>query len=76
MKNKKFIVASGCSFTSNYKINLEKEWKEHRWTQDNIEEYNWFNWLWKKLGEKNYQFFNYGNITNDNKTKTNKNVNI
>ena len=68
MNSKKYIVASGCSFTNNFKINVDKHSKEDRWKNESIEEYTWFHWLWKELGEDDYEFYNYGTITNDNKT--------
>ena len=68
MKNKKYIVASGCSFTNNYKINIDTHHKENRWKNDSIEEYTWVNWLREILGEDDYEFYNYGTTTNDNKT--------
>ena len=66
--SKKYIIASGCSFTNNFKINADIHSKEIRWKNDPIEEYTWFHWLWKELGEEDYEFYNYGTITNDNKT--------
>ena len=66
--SKKYIVASGCSFTNNFKVNADNHNKEIRWKNDDIDEYTWFHWLWKELGENDYEFYNYGTITNDNKT--------
>ena len=65
---KKYIIGSGCSFTNNYKVNIETEHKEDRWKNESIETYTWFSWLWNILGEKDYEFYNYGTVTNDNKT--------
>ena len=66
--NKKYIITSGCSFTNNFKINVDRESKENRWKNDDIKDYTSFNWLWKELGEEDYEFYNYATITNDNKT--------
>ena len=65
---KKYIVASGCSFTNNYKVNIDNQSKENRWKNEAIEEYTWVNWLWNILDEDDYEFYNYGTTTNDNKT--------
>ena len=63
MKNKKYIIASGCSFTHNYKVNVDKASREHRWKNDSIKDFTWFHWLWNILGEDDYEFYNYGTIT-------------
>ena len=68
MKNKKYIIASGCSFTNNYKINIDIHHKENRWKNDEIEDFTWVSWLREILGEDDYKFYNYGTTTNDNKT--------
>ena len=68
MKSKKYIVASGCSFTNNYKINIDTYHQEDRWKSDDIKEFTWMNWLREILGEDDYKFYNYGTTTNDNKT--------
>ena len=68
MKSKKYIVASGCSFTNNYKINIDTYHQEHRWKSDDIKEFTWMNWLREILGEDDCEFYNYGTTTNDNKT--------
>ena len=51
---KKYIVASGCSFTNNYKINVDNESKENRWKNESIEEYTWVNWLRNILDEDDF----------------------
>ena len=60
MKNKKHIIGSGCSFTGNNKIGFNQN--------SSIEEFTWFDWLDKLLSHSDYEFYNYGNPTNDNKT--------
>jgi hypothetical protein len=60
----KHIVVSGCSFTNNYRCNLEDE---KRWQRDPIEDWTWAHWLQDSLKET-YELHNYGTITNDNKT--------
>ena len=65
---KKYIITSGCSFTHNFKVNVDNETKEHRWKNEPTEDYTWFHWLCEELGEEDYEFYNYGTITNDNKT--------
>lgn len=67
MENKLHIVASGCSFTHNYRMNISLPEMEDRWKNDPKEDYTWFHWLWRKL-DKDAEFHNYGTITNDNKT--------
>ncbi len=70
MNKKLHIVASGCSFTNNYRPNVDPANKsEHRWKNDEMEIYTWFHWLWNLYGKNNEaEFYNYGAITNDNKT--------
>jgi len=65
---KKYIIGSGCSFTNNYKVNVDVSNKENRWKNELIEEYTWVNWLRNILDEDDYEFYNYGTVTNDNKT--------
>ncbi len=65
---KKYIITSGCSFTHNFKVNVDNGTKEHRWKNEPTEDYTWFHWLCEELGEEDYEFYNYGTITNDNKT--------
>ena len=60
----KHIVVSGCSFTNNYRCNLENE---RRWERDQIEDWTWAHWLQKELTQTHI-VHNYGTITNDNKT--------
>ena len=60
----KHIVVSGCSFTNNYRCNLEDE---KRWERDPIEDWTWAHWLQQSLKET-HELHNYGTITNDNKT--------
>ena len=60
----KHIVVSGCSFTNNYRCNLEDE---RRWERDPIEDWTWAHWLQYSLKET-HTIHNYGTITNDNKT--------
>ena len=60
----KHIVVSGCSFTNNYRCNLEDE---KRWERDSIENWTWAHWLQANLKET-HELHNYGTITNDNKT--------
>lgn len=60
----KHIVVSGCSFTNNFRCNLEKE---KRWKNDPIESWTWAHWLQESLKDK-YELHNYGTVTNDNKT--------
>lgn len=60
----KHIVVSGCSFTNNYRCNLEEE---RLWENDMIENWTWAHWLQNKL-KKTHLLHNYGTITNDNKT--------
>jgi len=60
----KQIVVSGCSFTNNYRCNLEDE---RRWERDPIENWTWAHWLQNSLKETHI-LHNYGTITNDNKT--------
>ena len=68
MQNKLHIVASGCSFTNNYRPNVDPDNKsENRWKNDEVDIYTWFHWLWKTMGA-NAECYNYGAITNDNKT--------
>ena len=67
MENKLHIVTSGCSFTHNYRINISLPEMEDRWKNDPKEDYTWFHWLWRTLGN-DAEFHNYGTITNDNKT--------
>lgn len=70
MKNKLHIVTSGCSFTSNFRPNIDPYRKtEDVWKEDEKEIYTWFHWLWKIYGKNvDAEFHNYGAITNDNKT--------
>lgn len=70
MNSKLHIVTSGCSFTNNYRPNVDPSNKsENRWKNDDIEIYTWFHWLWNIYGKNNNaEFHNYGAITNDNKT--------
>lgn len=60
----KHIVVSGCSFTNNYRCNLEDE---RRWEKDPIEDWTWAHWLQYEL-QLTHILHNYGTITNDNKT--------
>ena len=60
----KHIVVSGCSFTNNFRCNLEDE---RRWKRDPIEDWTWAHWLQHSLKET-HELHNYGTITNDNKT--------
>ncbi len=60
----KHIVVSGCSFTNNYRCNLEDE---KRWQRDPVEDWTWAHWLQDSLKET-HEIHNYGTITNDNKT--------
>jgi hypothetical protein len=60
----KHIVVSGCSFTNNFRCNLEDE---RRWERDPIEDWTWAHWLQHSLKET-HELHNYGTITNDNKT--------
>jgi hypothetical protein len=60
----KHIVVSGCSFTNNFRCNLEDE---KRWERDPIEDWTWAHWLQESLKET-HELHNYGTITNDNKT--------
>jgi hypothetical protein len=65
------IVASGCSFTANYKPNTQHLNKtDEAWKLDTVENYTWFQWLWKIYKERKIdaKFHNYAAITNDNKT--------
>ena len=57
------IVVSGCSFTNNYRCNLEDE---RRWERDPIEDWTWANWLQHYLKDT-HTIHNYGTITHDNK---------
>jgi len=69
MQNKIHIVTSGCSFTSNFRPNIDDRFGEQYWKKDPEEIYTWFHWLWKIYGKKvDAEFHNYGAITNDNKT--------
>jgi len=70
MKNKIHIVTSGCSFTSNFRPNIDPYDKsEDRWKNDEKDTYTWFHWLWKIYGKQHdAEFHNYAAITNDNKT--------
>jgi hypothetical protein len=70
MKHKLHIVTSGCSFTNNFRPNVDPHTKtEDVWKKDEKDIYTWFHWLWKSLGkETDTEFYNYGAITNDNKT--------
>ena len=70
MKNKLHIVTSGCSFTANYRPNMDKKWKtDDIWKMDTEDIYTWFHWLEKIYGKKvDAEFYNYAAITNDNKT--------
>jgi hypothetical protein len=60
----KHIVASGCSFTNNFRINIGDE---RRWSRDPIEDWTWAHWLQENLKET-HQLHNYATVTNDNKT--------
>ena len=60
----KHIVVSGCSFTNNYRCNLQDE---RYWLNDRIEDWTWAHWLQQSLKETHI-LHNYGTITNDNKT--------
>jgi hypothetical protein len=60
----KHIVASGCSFTNNFRINIGDE---RRWERDPIEDWTWAHWLQHNLKDT-HQLHNYGTVTNDNKT--------
>ncbi len=60
----KHIVVSGCSFTNNYRCNLDDE---RRWEKDRLEDWTWAHWLQNKL-QSTHVLHNYGTITNDNKT--------
>jgi hypothetical protein len=70
MNHKLHIVTSGCSFTNNFRPNVDPHSKtEDTWKRDEKDIYTWFHWLWKSLGkETDTEFYNYGAITNDNKT--------
>jgi hypothetical protein len=70
MKNKLHVIASGCSFTSNFRPNIEKyNMVEDLWKKEPKEIFTWFQWLSKIYGkEVDAEFYNYGAITNDNKT--------
>ncbi len=69
MENKIHIVGSGCSFTSNFRPNVDPYNKsEERWKSDDKDQYTWFHWLWRILPKTDYELHNYGAITNDNKT--------
>lgn len=70
MKNKLHIVTSGCSFTANYRPNMDKTCKtDDIWKMDTEDIYTWFHWLEKIYGKKvDAEFYNYAAITNDNKT--------
>jgi len=68
MQNKLHIVTSGCSFTNNYRPNVDPDNKaESRWKNDEKDIWTWFHWLWKTMGS-DAECYNYGAITNDNKT--------
>jgi hypothetical protein len=60
----KHIVASGCSFTNNFRINIGDE---RRWERDAIEDWTWAHWLQHNLKDT-HQLHNYGTVTHDNKT--------
>jgi hypothetical protein len=60
----KHIVVSGCSFTHNFRCNLESE---RRWETDSIEDWTWAHWLQDSL-KSTHILHNYGTITHDNKT--------
>jgi hypothetical protein len=60
----KHIVVSGCSFTHNYRVNLDDE---RLWENDNVRDWTWAHWLQYYLKD-NHILHNYGTITNDNKT--------
>jgi|APGre2960657423_1045063.scaffolds.fasta_scaffold05157_2 hypothetical protein len=60
----KHIVVSGCSFTNNFRCNLDDE---RRWERDSIEDWTWAHWLQNYLKDTHI-LHNYGTITNDNKT--------
>jgi hypothetical protein len=60
----KHIVVSGCSFTHNFRCNLESE---RKWETDSIEDWTWAHWLQDSL-KSTHILHNYGTITHDNKT--------
>jgi hypothetical protein len=60
----KHIVVSGCSFTHNFRCNLENE---RKWENDSIEDWTWAHWLQNSL-KSTHILHNYGTITHDNKT--------
>jgi hypothetical protein len=60
LKDKKYIICSGCSFTNLKPLNHLKK-------DNNREEWQWPEWLQYKLGE-DYVVLNLGNPTNDNNT--------
>lgn len=60
LKDKKYIICSGCSFTNLKPLNHLKK-------GNNREEWQWPEWLQYKLGE-DYVVLNLGNPTNDNNT--------
>ena len=64
----KHIVVSGCSFTHNGYCTLGDYSKDKTdWMRDDIELRTWAHWLQDRLKD-DYKVYNYGNITNDNKT--------
>ena len=60
----KHIVVSGCSFTTNFRINIGDE---RRWETDPIEDWTWAHWLQHYLKDT-HTLHNYGAITHDNKS--------
>ncbi len=60
----KHIVASGCSFTNNFRINIGDE---RRWERDPIQDWTWANWLQDYLKDT-HTLHNYGTVTHDNKS--------
>jgi len=60
----KHIVVSGCSFTNNYKININHE---RDWQNDPIEKWTWANWLQYYLKDT-HTLYNYAAVTHDNKS--------
>jgi hypothetical protein len=60
----KHIVVAGCSFTHNFRVNIPNE---DGWLMHPIENWTWANWLQDYLKDT-HKVYNYGSITNDNKT--------
>ncbi len=60
----KHIVASGCSFTNNFRINIGDE---RRWERDPMQDWTWANWLQDYLKDT-HTLHNYGTVTHDNKS--------